>query len=603
VWWHGHWYSTRTVEGLEYEIHGRRTGSLDAPEDVLLDENELAAGNDFFELRALAISPSHDLAAYGVNFDGTDFCDLRFRDLTRKRDLDDVIANTAGDIEWANDDRTVFYVQVDPALRPHQLWRYRIGEPDSHTLIYEEPDERFRVRIEKTKDDAFLALATVSATTTEVRVLAAGDAMGEFSVIEPREEGLRYSIDHHPGLGFLVTTNADGAVNYKLCRVDPADPARANWEELVPHREAVRFYGPGVFKDHLVLAERANAVRRLRVMRIADRETWDIDQPEEVSTAVLGDNPEFDTSMLRYEYSSMVTPETVFDYDLETRARTLVKQQPVLGGFDTADYRTERAWATADDGALVPMSLVYRAGIERTPDTPCLVYGYGSYEISIDPDFSPFAVSLLDRGVLYVIAHPRGGGELGRRWYEDGKFLKKRNTFNDFVACAEHLVKQGWTSPARLVAMGGSAGGLLMGGIVNDRPDLFAGVLALVPFVDVVTTMLDETIPLTVPEYEEWGNPANAEYYEYMKSYSPYDNVRAHAYPPLLVTTGINDTRVAYWEPAKWVARLRETKTDNNPLLLKTELGAGHHGPSGRYGEWRERAFWYAWALDQLGLA
>jgi oligopeptidase B len=357
-----------------------------------------------------------------------------------------------------------------------------------------------------------------------------------------------------------------------------------------------------VFKDHLVLAERANAVRRIRVLRISDREVWEIEQPEEVSTAVPGDNPEFDSSTLRYEYSSMVTPETVFDYDLDSRTRTLVKQQPVLGGFDTADYRTERAWATADDGALVPMSIVYRVDVERSADTPCLLYGYGSYEASMDPYFSPFAISLLDRGVLYVIAHPRGGGELGRRWYESGKYLQKRNTFSDFIACAEHLVKEGWTSPERLAAMGGSAGGLLMGAIVNDRPDLFTGVLALVPFVDVVTTMLDETIPLTVPEFEEWGNPKQAEFYDYMKTYSPYDNVRAQAYPPMLVTTGINDTRVAYWEPAKWVAKLRETKTDTNPILLKTELGAGHHGPSGRYGEWRERAFWYSWALEQLGL-
>jgi oligopeptidase B len=603
VWWHGHWYSTRTVEGLEYEIHCRRTGSLDAPEDVLLDENELAAGKEFFELRALAVSPSHDLAAYGVNFDGTDFCDVRFRDLVKKRDLDDVIANTAGDVEWANDDRTVFYVQVDPALRPHQLWRYRLGDGDSHTLVYEEPDERYRVRIEKTKDEAFLVLSSVSSTTSEVRVLDADDPTGEFIVVEPRREGHRYFLEHHPDRGFLVTTNMDGAVNYEL-RVAPTDaPAARNWTVLVPHRDDVRLYGVEAFKDHLVLAERADAVRRLRVMQLDGGDTWDIDQPEEVSTAVPGDNPEFDTATLRYEYSSLVTPESVFDYDLRTRQRTLVKRQPVLGGFDSADYRTERQWATADDGTLVPMSLVYRADLSLTPDTPAVLYGYGSYEISIDPDFSPFVVSMLDRGVLYAFAHPRGGGEMGRRWYEDGKFLNKRNTFGDFVACADHLVKQGWTSPGRLVAMGGSAGGLLMGAVVNERPELWAGVLALVPFVDVVTTMLDETIPLTVPEFEEWGNPKDPEFYAYMKSYSPYDNVEAKDYPPMLVTTGINDTRVAYWEPAKWVARLRVTKTDGNPLLLKTELSAGHHGPSGRYGEWRERAFWYAWILDQLGLA
>jgi oligopeptidase B len=604
VFWHGHWYSTRTVEGLEYEIHCRRTGSVDAPEDVLLDENELAAGKEFFELRAFAVSPSHELVAYGVNFDGTDFCDLRFRDLAKKRDLDDVIANTAGDVEWADDDRTVFYVQVDPALRPHQLWRYRLGDPESHTLIFEEPDERYRVRIEKTQDEAYLVLASVSATTSEVRVLPAGDPTGDFRLIEARREGHRYFVEHHPALGFLFVTNIDGAVNYEL-RVAPDDaPEAGNWKVLVAHRDDVRLHQPEVFKDHIVLAERANAVRRLRVMSVADPDdVHEIAQPEEVSTALPGDNPEFDSTTLRYEYSSLVTPESVYDYDLRTRQRTLVKQQPVRGGFDSANYRTERAWATAADGALVPMSIVYRADVERSAGTPTVLYGYGSYELSVDPDFSPFLVSMLDRGVQYVLAHPRGGGEMGRRWYEQGKFLEKRNTFGDFIACADHLVQQGWTSPGRIVAMGGSAGGLLMGAVVNERPELWAGVLALVPFVDVVTTMLDETIPLTVPEFEEWGNPKDPEFYAYMKSYSPYDNVAAKDYPPMLVTTGINDTRVAYWEPAKWVAKLRVTKTDGNPLLLKTELSAGHHGPSGRYGEWRERAFWYAWILDQLGLA
>ncbi|HEX7169053.1 MAG TPA: S9 family peptidase [Acidimicrobiales bacterium] len=600
VFWGGHWYSTRTVEGLEYAIHVRRSGTADAPEQVLLDENELAAGKEFFELRAFEVAPDHRLLAYGVNYDGSDACDVLFRDLERKRDLDDVVAGTHGDVAWASDSRTVFYTTVDAALRPHQLWRVRLGEPESAELLYEERDERFRVGIDRTKSGRFLMMTIRSSTTTEVHILEADDPTGTFRVMEPREDGVRYSAAHHEDR-FLITTNADGAVNHKLCEAPVDDPRRARWTELVPHREDVRLLGVGVSKNWIALAERGNAALRLRAMRAADGEIHDVDVPEEVSTASIGDNPEYDSDVLRFEYSSLITPDSVFDIDLETGDRTLVKQEPIRG-YDRSRYRTERGWATADDGTRVPISIAYRAGIERDGSNPCLLYGYGSYEISIDPSFSPYAVSLLDRGVVFAIAHPRGGGEMGRRWYEDGKFLNKRNTFTDFVACGDHMVKEGWTSPERMVAMGGSAGGLLMGGVVNMRPDLFTAVVAQVPFVDVVTTMLDETIPLTVPEFEEWGNPKDPEYYAYMKSYSPYDNVEAKDYPALLVTTGINDTRVAYWEPAKWVAKLRVTKTDDNPLLLKTELGAGHGGPSGRYGDWKERALYYAWVLDRLGL-
>ncbi|HVM09631.1 MAG TPA: S9 family peptidase [Acidimicrobiales bacterium] len=603
VFWGGHWYSSKTVEGLEYEIHVRRTGSIDGPETVLIDENELGAGKEFFELRAFSPSPDHSLLAYGVNFDGSDDCDILFRDIERKRDLDDVVSGTHGDLEWANDNRTVFYVTVDPALRPHQVWRRRLGDPAERAqLLYEEPDERFRVHLAKSRSGRYLFLSIDSSTSNETWYLDADAPDGEFVLIEARQPDLLYSFTHHEDR-FLVTTNADGAVNFKLCEAPLDAPQRANWKEILPERRDARLLGASAFKDFVVLSERGGATKRLRLMRRDAIE--EVEQPEEVSSAHLDENPEYDTKTLRYAYTSMVTPHSIYDLDVETGRRTLVKQQPVLGGFDPANYRTERAWAGADDGTQVPISIVYRPD-RVTPgsgENPCLLYAYGSYEISIDPSFSPFVVSLLDRGVVYAIAHPRGGGEMGRYWYEDGKFLKKRNTFTDFIAAGDHMVKAGWTAPERMVAMGGSAGGLLMGAVVNLRPDLFAaGVLALVPFVDVVTTMLDETIPLTVPEFEEWGNPKDPAFYEYMKSYSPYDNVEAKDYPPLLVTTGINDTRVAYWEPAKWVSKLRVTKTDDNPLLLKTELGAGHGGPSGRYNEWRERALYYAWALDRLGI-
>jgi oligopeptidase B len=594
----GHWYSERMVEGLEYAIHARRTGSIDAGEDVLLDENELAAGKDYFDLRAFKPSPDHRLAAYGVNFDGSDNTDLRFRDLERKRDLDDVVPDVTGNVAWASDNATVFYAARDAALRPHQIWRHRLGDPiERATLVFQEDDERFRVHVDRTKTGAYLLISSESALTTEVRYLRADDPEGEFHVIEPRRTGHEYGVNHH-GDRFLVTTNSGGAVNFKLMEVPVDDPGEANWRELVAHRDDARLLGTDVLRDWIVLVEQSDAVPKLRVMRAATGELRELEVPEEVSSTELGPNPEFDRSILRFEYESMVTPRTTYDEDLETGERTLVKQVPVLGGYDPEVYVTAREWATAPDGTRVPLSVVRRRDTPVDGTAPGMLYGYGSYEITIDPAFSHFVLSLLDRGFVYAIAHIRGGGELGRRWYDDGKFLRKRNTFTDFIACAEQL--RG--SVGKLVAMGGSAGGLLMGAVINERPDLFDGVLALVPFVDVVTTMLDETIPLTVGEFEEWGNPKDPEYYAYMKSYSPYDNVTAQAYPPMLVTTGLNDTRVAFWEPAKWVAKLRTMKTDDAPLLLKTELGAGHGGPSGRYNAWRERAFWYAFALSCAGV-
>ena len=602
TYWGGHWYSTRTVEGREYEIHVRRTGSVDAPEQVLLDENELAAGKEFFDLRALEVSPDHSRLAYATNYDGTDVADFHFRDIDGRRDFDDRIEQVSGAAVWANDNETVFYIAREPVtLRSHQVWRYRLGDPMSATLIYEEPDTRYSVGIDRTKSGRYIVLTSYNSTSTEVRVLEADRPESDFRLIEARRPMLRYFVEHH-GDRFLIVTDADGAVNHKLVAAPVHNPGAANWRDVIPHRDDVRLYsGIEVFKDFVVVSERTEAVRGIRAIRLADNTSIPIEMPEQVSVAVPGENPEFDSCVFRFEYSSFVTPESVFDVDLRTGERTLVKQQPVRD-FEPTQYETERQWATADDGALVPISLVQRKGLARDGLARCVLYGYGSYEASMDPSFSPFVVSLLDRGVIFAIAHIRGGGEMGRGWYEDGKFLRKTNTFTDFVACGDHLIDEGYTSSARMVAMGGSAGGLLMGAVVNMRPDLFHAVLALVPFVDVVTTMLDESIPLTTGEFEEWGNPNDVEYYEYMKSYSPYDNVEAKDYPAMLVTAGLNDPRVAYWEPAKWVAKLRATKTDPNELLLKTELGAGHSGPSGRYGEWHERAFWYAWMIDQLGL-
>ncbi|HEX2849308.1 MAG TPA: S9 family peptidase [Acidimicrobiales bacterium] len=613
VWHGGHWYYTRTVEGLEYDIHCRRPGRLDAPEQVVLDENVLADGHDYFDLRGFAVSPDHTLLAYAVNFDGSDLAELRFRDLSTGDDLAATVPGVWGVVAWANDNRTVLYNTLDEALRPHQVWRTALG--DAPVLVYEEADPVFRVSPHRDRSGRILTITSSSSTTSEVRLLDADSPGEEPRVVEPRRAGVEYSVACHTsaesGDRLLITTNDDGAVNFKLVEAPLATPGRAHWRDLVDHRLEVRLLGVAAFAEWLVLAERADATMRLRALRPDATGATPIDVPEAVSTAYPGDNPEYRSSRFRFEYSSMVTPDSTFDVDLDAaarldgsrraEARTLVKQEPVLG-YDPSRYRTSREWAVADDGTRVPISVVRRADTPFDGTAPCLLYGYGSYEISIDPEFSPFLVSLLDRGFVYAVAHPRGGGEMGRLWYDHGKFLEKRNTFTDFVACAERVVEAGYTSPDRLVAVGGSAGGLLMGAVVNLRPDLFRAVVAHVPFVDVVTTMLDESIPLTIGEFEEWGNPKDPEFYRYMKSYSPYDNVEAKAYPPMLVTTGLNDTRVAYWEPAKWVAKLRATKTDDEVLLLKTELGAGHGGPSGRYGEWRDRAFWYAFVLGAVGI-
>jgi oligopeptidase B len=595
----GYWYVHRTVEGLQYPIHVRRTETPDGREQVLLDENELAEGQDYFRLGVLQTSPDHTKLAYSTDVTGAERYVIRIRDLDSGRDLPDEIPNTYYGLAWSNDSRTVFYTRPDDAMRPYQLWRHELGtDPANDVCVYEESDDRFFVSVHRTRSGAFLVLQLDSMITSEAHVLAADDPTGAFRVVEPRRQGIEYGLDHRGG-SFLVVTN-DGAPNFRLLEAPTDSPGCENWRELVPHREDVRLLGVDAFAGQLALHEQAAAVRRIRVVDPETAQGEPLEQPEPVYAAFPGENREFESDLVRFHYTSLVTPVSAVDYDVRTGTRIVRKQDPVLG-YEPDRYATERAWATAPDGERVPISLVYRRDRPKQVG-PALLIGYGSYEASSDPVFSSARVSLLDRGFVVAIAHVRGGGELGRLWYEQGKLEHKRNTFTDFVTAAEHLVAEGWTSPSLLAARGGSAGGLLMGAVLNLRPELFGAVVAEVPFVDVVTTMLDESLPLTVIEWEEWGNPNDRNFYEAMKAYSPYDNVEAKEYPALLVTAGLNDSRVAYWEPAKWVAKLRATKTDSNPLLLRTRMGTGHAGPSGRYERWREEAFVYAFILDALGV-
>jgi oligopeptidase B len=634
----GPWlYYSRTVEGSSYAIHCRRPvdgadGFDGVDEQVLLDENLLAGGHEYFAVGNLEISPDHNRLLYSTDTSGGERFTMRFVDLSSGSESAEVLEDTSYGSAWANDNLTVFFVRVDEAMRPYQLWRHRVGsDPDTDVLVYEEPDDRFYLGVGRTKDDSYILCVLESKVTSETRALPADDPLGQFSVIEPRRQGVEYNVDHdrgEPGRGrtsrFLIVTN-DGAEDFRLMEAPDATPDRAHWSEVIPARAGVRLDNVDPFAAHLVVYERAEGQTRIRAIDAATGTSHSVDQPESPSTVWGGANPEYDSTVLRYDYTSLTTPRSVFDRDLVTGESVLLKRQPVLGDFDPARYRTERRWAEATDGTEVPISLVYRpdlvdplrrtdgragsGGPEAGPGAPCLLYGYGSYEVSMDPTFSSLRLSLLDRGFIFAIAHVRGGGELGRTWYEEGKLAAKPNSFTDFIACARSLIAEGWTSPDRLVARGGSAGGLLMGAVGNLAPELFRAIVAEVPFVDCLTTILDETLPLTVLEWEEWGNPVeDPEIYAVMKSYSPYDNVRsvdaqgkAVRYPDILATGGLSDPRVGFWEPAKWVAKLRAANPDNR-VLLKTELGAGHGGPSGRYDAWKDEAFVYAFILDTLGM-
>ncbi|MBF6555634.1 MAG: S9 family peptidase [Acidimicrobiales bacterium] len=636
----GPWlYYSRTVEGRSYAIHCRRPVAGDASdtevgsgaggtheaapegEVVLLDENALAEGHDYFALGNLEVSPDHRWLVYSTDTTGGERYTMRFADLTSGTESPESLDDTSYGAAWANDNATVYFVRVDEAMRPYQLWRHRVGtDPVTDVLIYEEADDRFYLGVGRTKDDRYILLGLNSKVTSEVRALPADEPVGEFSIIEPRRQGVEYGVDHDRGdpiqgrdSRFLIVTN-DAAEDFRLMEAPDASPDRAHWTEVIPARAGIRLDNVDPFAGHLVLYEREAGETRIRVIDAASGASTRVGQPDSPSTVWGGANPEYDSTTLRYEYTSLTTPRSVFDLDLGSGDTVLRKRQPVLGGFDSGRYRTERLWAEADDGTEVPISLVYRPdlvdGERHAEPSPCLLYGYGSYEVSIDPTFSSLRLSLLDRGLAFAIAHVRGGGEMGRAWYEEGKFAAKPTTFTDFVACARTLIDEGWTSPDRLVARGGSAGGLLMGAVANLAPELFRAVVAEVPFVDCLTTIMDETLPLTVTEWDEWGNPVDdPEIYSVMKSYSPYDNIRSVdaggtpvRYPDILATGGLSDPRVGFWEPAKWVAKLRAANPGNK-VLLKTELGAGHGGPSGRYDAWRDEAFVYAFILDALGLA
>lgn len=591
-------YYSRTVEGRPYKIHCRRRGA-DGPEEIVLDENALAEGHKYFDLGIHKVSPDHNLVAYAVDTNGSEKFTLHIKDLRTGEVLPDAIPDTYYSLEWAGDNRTLFYTTIDAASRPYRLHRHTLGtDPASDQIVHEERDEAYFVELKKTKNQKFLILQLDSNTTSEARYLSADDSNGEFRIIHPREHRLEYKVEQR-GDKFYILTN-DGAVNFKIVRARVADPAKKNWRDYLPHRPEVKLDAVAMFAGHLAIVEREGGLRGVRIIDLSDGTSHRVAFDEPAYSIELDDNPEFDTQKLRFTYESLLTPKSVFDYDMRGRTRDLRKRNEVLGGYDRSNYVSERVWATAEDGAKIPISLFFRKGLERNGRNPLLLNGYGAYGICEDPEFRSNRLSLVDRGFVWAVAHIRGGGEMGRPWYEDGKLQHKRNTFTDFIAVAEHLVREGFTSSERLAISGGSAGGLLMGAVTNMRPDLFRAVVAQVPFVDVMNTMSDASIPLTVTEWEEWGDPRKPADYKYMLSYSPYDNVAKTAYPHLFVTAGLNDPRVGYWEPAKWVAKMRTMKTNDNLLLLKTHMGAGHAGASGRYGELEDIALDYAFILKAL---
>ncbi len=592
-------YYSRTEDGKEYAIYARKPGSLEAPEQVVLDVNELAEGHGFYNASGLSVSSNHDILAFGEDTRGRRIYTIRFKNLDTGEFLPDEIPGVSGNMAWAEDNRTLFYTKRDPqTLRSFQVYRHVLGtDPAADELVFEETDEEFSCFVWKTKSKRYMVIGSGHTLSNEYRFLDATTPGGEFTVFLPRERGHEHSIDHF-GDHFYIRTNTGGAENFKLMRTPVDRRGLENWEDVIGHRDDVFLQSFDVFSGHLVVIEREKGLRQIRIRPWSGADEHYIEFDEPAYLAYTTGNPEIDTSILRFGYTSLTTPNTIYDYDMNTRERTLLKQEEVLGDFDPADYVTERLYAPARDGVEVPVSIVYRRGTERDGNNPLLLYAYGSYGASMDASFNSPQLSLIDRGFVYAIAHIRGGQELGRQWYDNGKLFNKKNTFTDYIDVAEYLIAQGFTRPELLFARGGSAGGLLMGAVTNMRPDLFRGVVAHVPFVDVVTTMLDESIPLTTFEYDEWGNPNDLEYYRYILSYSPYDNVEAKDYPNMLVTTGLHDSQVQYWEPAKWVAKLRAVKTDDNLLLLKTNLEAGHGGASGRYRRYEELAFEYAFMLS-----
>ncbi|MBG6132565.1 oligopeptidase B [Aquimarina sp. EL_43] len=600
----GYWYLTRFEKGKDYPIYSRKKESLDAEEEILFDCNKEAEGYSYYRLSGLSISPDNKLAAFGVDTVSRRKYTIRIKNLITGEIYPETIETTTGGSTWATDSKTLFYTKKNnETLRSNKIYRHVLGTPVSDDVeIFNETDETFSTFVYKTKSKKYLVIGSSSTLTSEYRILRADDPTGEFKVFQPRIRGIEYGIAHYDD-HFYVLTNADEATNFKLMKVSEDNTAKENWKDVIPHRKDVLLEDVEIFKEYLVISERNNGLNKINIKRWDGTVDYYLPFDNETYTAYVSTNPDFDTKSLRYSYNSLTTPNSVIDFDMESKEKKVKKEQEVLGGkFDKSNYVSERVWATAEDGTKIPISLIYKKGLQKDRSNPLLQYGYGSYGSTIDPYFSTARLSLLDRGFIYAIAHIRGSEYLGRSWYEDGKLLKKKNTFTDFIDCSKSLIAQGYTSVNHLYAMGGSAGGLLMGAIVNMAPELYNGVVASVPFVDVVSTMLDDSIPLTTGEYDEWGNPNEKEYYTYMKSYSPYDNVVAQKYPNMLVNTGLHDSQVQYWEPAKWVAKLRELKTDKNLLILHTNMEAGHGGASGRFEALKEVAEEYAFLLDLEGI-
>ena len=597
----GYLYYTRTEQGKQYPTFARRKGSMDAPEEVLLDLNEMSKGHPFMSVGEFDVTKDANLLAYSTDSTGYREYTLFVKDLRTGESTK--IAERCSSAAWANDNKTLFYVVDHPVNKnPYQLYRHTVGRAGADELLYEEKDEMFGIGVERTRSRGYILLTSASHTTSEVRYVSADRPEGALSVIEPRQSGHEYYVEHH-GDKFYIRTNAGGARNFRLVSAPTSDPRKENWKEVIPHRPGVMLDSVDFFKDFYVVTERGNATPRLRVFDIKTGKEVDIKTPEPVYTIFLGANHEFDTDKIRYNYQSFITPSSVYDYDVKTGRSELLKQQPVLGGYDPTLYKSERVYATASDGVKIPVSLVYKKDLKLDGSRPMLLNAYGSYGIPSNVTFSSARLSLLNRGVVFALAHIRGGGDLGKEWHDAGKMMSKKNTFTDFIAAAEYLTKEGYTSKDRLVITGASAGGLLMGAVLNMRPDLFKAAVVGVPFVDVINTELDDTLPLTAGEWEEWGNPIKSkENFDYMLSYSPYDNVAAKDYPAMLVKTSLNDSQVLFHEPTKYVARLRALKTDKNPLIFKINMGAGHGGASGRYDALHEAAFDYAFMLTEMGI-
>ena len=601
----GYYYITKYEIGKQYPVYTRKKENLEAKEEIIIDVNEMAAGHEYYALTGLNVNQLNTVAAFGVDTVSRRQYDIQFKNLETGEIYPEIIKNTTGSTAWTNDNKTVFYAKKDPkTLRSDEIYKHVLGTDVSEDeLIFEEKDEAFWTFVYKSKSKRFIIIGSYSTLSTEYRYLDANDPNGVFKIIHPREKDLEYSIAHY-GEDFYILTNKDNARNFKLMKTPIGKTSKDNWEEVISHREDTLLEDISIFKDFLVLEERHNGLNKIRIKRWDATDDYYLPFDEETYSASVYNNPEFDTNVIRYSYNSLTTPNSVIDFNVDDRSKEVKKEQEVLGGtFNKEDYKSERIWAKARDGKEVAISLVYNKNTIINENTPLLIYGYGSYGSIVSDRFSSVRLSLLDRGFVYAIAHVRGGEYLGRNWYDDGKMFHKMNTFYDFIDAAKHLIDKKYTSAKHLYAEGGSAGGLLVGAVINLNPELFNGIIAAVPFVDVVTTMLDESIPLTTGEFDEWGNPKNKDSYEYMLSYSPYDNVKKHDYPHMLVTTGLHDSQVQYFEPAKWVAKMRLNKTDKNQLLMYTNMETGHGGASGRFDALKEVTRDYCFLFDLEGIS